>query len=322
MIRIFITSLFLFGLPAPVAAEFDHGAGTGHATGSSPAAAPAWPDRTVIPFELAERLIVVQASVNGVAGNFLLDSGAPTLVLNRGRFRAAEITTRALNHATPSGAGGAMQDVAVADGLTLELSGLVMQDQRALVADLTHLAENVGVPLVGLIGQSNLEPFQVQFDYANRQLTFLRLGADNRPVATPAQAMPALVVDMEMHGHIPVLPITIGAVELRMGLDSGAAGALLFTRWREPLSGHYTFLRRDAMKGADTAVHMGDVVQVDRMRLAGTDYDGLTFRFNDIGGAGGHQPPFDGLLGYEFLAARVTAINFRARQLLVWGASG
>ena len=93
---------------------------------------------------------------------------------------------------------------------------------------------------------------------------------------------------------------------------------MLFTPWKEPLRGHYQFLRRDVLKGADTNTQMGDVVQVDRMQLSELNYDDMTFRFNDIGGDSGHQPPFDGLLGYEFLAARLTAINFRAGQLIVW----
>ena len=64
----------------------------------------AWPDQTIIPFELAGRIIVVQAEVNGVAGNFLLDSGAPVIMLNRSYFNDGEITTHPMRHAMPTGA--------------------------------------------------------------------------------------------------------------------------------------------------------------------------------------------------------------------------
>jgi hypothetical protein len=47
----------------------------------------------------------------------------------------------------------------------------------------------------------------------------------------------------------------------------------------------------------------------------------MTFRFNDIASHDGNPMPMDGLLGYEFLKTRPTAINFRARQLMIWPAT-
>jgi hypothetical protein len=118
-------------------------------------------------------------------------------------------------------------------------------------------------------------------------------------------------------GHIPVIPVQIGDRRLSLGLDSGAAGAMLFTPLRDSLRGQYEIIERSEMKGADTNTQMGDVVEVGRMAVSGIEYGRMQFRFNNIAG---HTPPFDGLLGYEFLANRQTAINYRKRQLLVWPA--
>ncbi len=84
---------------------------------------------------------------------------------------------------------------------------------------------------------------------------------------------------------------------------------MLFTQWQEPLQEHYQFIKRDVLTGGDTHTQMGDVVLVKRMTLNGLNYDNMTFRFNDIGGNSGHTMPFDGLLGYDFLASRPTAIE-------------
>jgi hypothetical protein len=67
---------------------------------------------------------------------------------------------------------------------------------------------------------------------------------------------------------------------------------------------------------------MGDVVRIDNMQVQGINYVNLTFRFNDIAAHAGKSLPMDGLLGYEFLKTRPTAINFHTRQLLVWSESG
>jgi hypothetical protein len=168
--------------------------------------------------ELAGRIIVVQAAVNGVEGNYLLDTGAPVIMLNRPVFTKGEIETRPINHPMPMGAGGAMTEVEASADLTLVWGGLTVTGQRALVADLS------------------------------------RLGDDNQPMESPAAVEPEQIINMEMMAHMPYIPVTIAGIDLKLGIDSGAEGAMLQTRWQEELKEHYEFLRRSEMKGADTNV--------------------------------------------------------------------
>jgi len=119
-----------------------------------------------------------------------------------------------------------------------------------------------------------------------------------------------------------VFPVQIAGYEMRMGLDSGAGEAMLFERWQATLVGQYEFIKRTELRGGDKNVQMGDVVRIDNMQVQDIDYADLTFRFNDIATHNGNSLPMDGLLGYEFLKRRPTAINFRTRELLVWSKSG
>ncbi len=291
----------------------------GHGAKSAPSAVTddSLPNRTVIPFRLAERIIIVEAEVAGVKGNFVLDSGAPALILNRSHYDATGLETRPLDHPTPKGAGGKMTRVVATTGLALAWRDIRIGNQRGLVADLSHLEKNLGVSVTGLIGQSVLEPFEVRFDYGESTVTLTRLDERGNPVVADNDSPPSQTVAFELADHVPVLPVRIGDRDFRLGLDSGAAGAMIFTRWRDALDGRYTVVDRTELTGADSNVQMGDVVEVDRMTLGNMDYGRMQFRFNDIAG---HEPPFDGLLGYEFLARRPTAINYRKRQLLVWPA--
>ncbi len=288
----------------------------------APAAA-ALPDVTTVPFELVDRLIVVQAEVNGVFGNYIVDSGAPTVMLNQTRFAADAIDSFEMNHAAPKGAGGAMTDVKAARGLELSWGAIRMSGLDGLVTDLTHLEENLGgIELAGLIGFNVLEQFQVYFDYAAQELTLIRLDGDNRAVQQSTLGKPDLVVEFELMMHVPVLPVRIAGLDLKMGLDSGAAGGMIFTRWQDELRDEYEFIKRDELTGADHNVQMGDVVRIPNMQFGDLDYNDMTFRFNDLAGHGDFEVPFDGLLGYEFLKTRPTAINFRARELTIWPAAG
>jgi predicted aspartyl protease len=286
------------------------------------AAAAQLPAATTVPFTIAENLIVVEAEINGVAGNYLVDTGAQAIVLNRPYFESADVDTVTMNHGSPAGANGAVANVQGATNLTLSWGDIQVDDLFGMVADLTHLEASVGVPIVGLIGYNVLERFQIQFDYSAAELTLYSLGEDSQPLAENALGNPAQVTEFDMVAHIPVFPVAIAGYEMRMGLDSGAGGAMIFTRWREKLEGKYEFIERTELNGADKNVQMGDVVRIDNMRVSDIDYADMTFRFNDIASHNGKPMPMDGLLGYEFLKTRPTAINFRTRELLIWPAAG
>ena len=278
------------------------------------------PAATTVPFTLAENLIVVEAEINGVAGNYIVDTGAQAIVLNRPHFESANVDTAELRHAAPTGANGAVNDVQLASNLSVSWNDIQIDGLQGLVTDLTHLEASVGVPIVGLIGYNLLERFQIQFDYTAQELTLFSLGEDSQPLVQSELGKPSLVAKFEMMAHIPVFPVAIAGYELRMGLDSGAGGAMLFTRWRDKLEGKYEFVERTELNGADKNVQMGDVVRIDNMRVRDIDYADMTFRFNDIASHGGNPMPMDGLLGYEFLKTRPTAINYRTRQLMIWPA--
>jgi hypothetical protein len=280
------------------------------------------PAATTVGFTLAENLIVVDAEINGISGNYLVDTGAQTIVLNRTRFASDDIETVAMDHAPPSGVGGIMQDVQGVVGLQLRWGAIQIGDLRGLVTDLAHLEKSIGVPIAGIIGFNVLERFQVHFNYAAGELTLYSLDDENRPIVQSDQGDPAQIMQFEMAAHIPVFPVQIAGFELRMGLDSGAGGAMLFERWQATLAGQYDFIERTELRGGDKNVQMGDVVRIDSMQLQDIDYADMTFRFNDIAAHSGNAMPMDGLLGYEFLKTWPTAINFRRRELLIWSESG
>ena len=280
------------------------------------------PAATTVAFTLAKNLIVVEAEINGIFGNYLVDTGAQATVLNRSHFGPDAIETVAMGHAPASGVGGTIDDVQGAVNLKLNWGPIQIGGLRGLVMDLAHLEKSIGVPIAGVIGFDVLERFQIQFNYAARELTLYSLDDDFQPLVPSDLGEPTQIIAFEMVAHIPVIPVRIAGYEMRMGLDSGAGGAMLFERWQTTLAGQYEFIERTEMRGGDKNVQMGDVVRIDNMQVQDIDYVDLTFRFNDIATPSGDSLPMDGLLGYEFLKTWPTAINFRTRELLVWSKSG
>jgi hypothetical protein len=269
------------------------------------------PAKMVAPFELAHRLIVVEAEIEGVRGNFFVDSGSPGFVLNAKRLPWLTEKARPLGHAM-FGAGGEIKEIK-----QVEASGFIWQTVelnsiKAMFIDLSHLEENTGTEIVGLIGVDFLQNFTVQFDYSSKELTlFTESMIDSWQ--TPDHA-----IDFTMIGHIPVIDATIGDHSLRFGIDCGAEGAMLFTKWEVPLKPHYEFLRKDILNGGDTNSQIGNVVRLDTFEIGDLRYDDHTFRFNDV--KAGHDMKIDGILGYEFLSQYKTAIDYQKRKLYIWDA--
>lgn len=276
------------------------------------------PDTLRFPFEIQDGQIVVQAAINGVAGNFLVDTGAQATTVNTAHFREGQLQTFALDHGRPSGVGGALSNVRAARGLDLTWGDARFEDLRGIALDLSHLEASIGTQVVGLIGYDILEQFEIHFDYAAGLLTLYRLDKDNKPINAALPGTPKATIAFDMVGHLPVFPARVSGQELRLGLDSGAAEAMLAAKWEDPMAGQFEFIRLADIRGADKTVRPAAEVRFDSMTVDNVEYEDVVFRFSDILLAGGGRLDLDGMLGYQFLSTRPTSINFRARELGIW----
>lgn len=293
-----------------------HGARPGGPTDST--RQPSLPEVASMSFSTRNGQIVVEAQLNGVAGNFLVDTGAQATVANAAHFNAEQLPTFPLDHGHPGGVGGAMTGVLGTRDLELVWGSLRLDIPRGLAVDLSHLEASLGIPVVGLIGIDVLERFEIRFDYAGGVVDLYRLGPDGKPVGVSGDDKPSEVVPFDMAGHIPVFTVQLAGRSLRLGLDSGAAEAMLFEKWEDDLADKYEFIRVAEMRGADKVVRSGSEVRFDSMRVNNVDYENVIFRFNDIVTRPGMELAMDGLLGFQFLSARPTSLNYRTREMKIW----
>ena len=140
-----------------------------------------------IPFSRAGNLILLRATADTSIGNFILDTGAPGLVLNITYFRDYASTTDA--NEEQSGITGAASGVQKT--LVKELSFGCIKN-TAVPADLLslgHLENLKGIKILGLIGLSLFQQFEMIIDYENNLLHLHRFGKKdkNGPLTSPAK---------------------------------------------------------------------------------------------------------------------------------------
>jgi len=269
------------------------------------------PVQMTAPFILANNLMLTEATVNDTTGYFLVDSGAPSLILNSRYFISAENISVA-----GMGVSGAITNSSVYPVQEFAWGSYILRDFQAITMDISHIESALGKPISGLISQQQLQPFQVIFDYQNQEITLLQLDDQGTILADASNAKPREVISFSMAAHLPVISCMYQNKILKMALDTGAEVNLLDDNLMENIV--FEDVQTDTLSGASkerTEIQSGNLrgFQVgmqtyDTMRFLASDISHLTTATNEH---------IDGLIGYQFLSRQKTAINYIKRELYI-----
>lgn len=173
------------------------------------------PDITI---RLNANHVYVPVKVNGQGPYwFALDTGAGMTVLQR---RTAEELNLSLSGALEGRGGGSESvDVALVSGVSFELPGVTVSDQRAAVIALGELEAIEGFSMDGILGYDFISRFVVQIDYQRRVLRLY----DPEPFVAPSGVEP---IPFTIEDNDPIVEATVTfencpAVKGRFLLDSG-----------------------------------------------------------------------------------------------------
>lgn len=272
------------------------------------------PDRVELPARLVNGLLLVQAEVDGRAGTFFFDSGAPTLLLNRREF-APPAGSRAPAELSPRGINGAMVGAASYPVQRFDCQGIVLQNQEVFTLDLTSLEGRLGgEKLLGIIGSALLSQYAVTLDYHAGRVLLQKPGA---PGAAPVAGVR---VPFVLRGHLPVVEATIAGRSYQLGLDCGAQTNLLDPTAAAALSGQLRHREQVTLRGADAAASVATTARIPRLTLAGGQlkFRRQTTTFADLGGLNRTlgTVALQGLLGYPLLCAYRTTIDYVRQEVI------
>jgi Aspartyl protease len=129
-------------------------------------------DSAPIPFQLADSLIYIQASINGSHPLWMmLDTGSSVTVFDESVLRMLGI--RSFGQANVDGPGqGSTQTWAFAKHTTLMFAGEELGDQTVATLPLGWFSREVGRSTDGFLGSNVFRNYVVEIDYANQVLRF------------------------------------------------------------------------------------------------------------------------------------------------------
>lgn len=263
---------------------------------------------TFTSFELVNGLPVVQAELNGRKGNYIIDTGAPGIVINAKNRK----TTKTVS-------GGSLNSNFEIEEVKIEAfqwENIQLSNITGLALDISHLEESAEKEIAGLIGFEILENFEVFFDFESKNIRIF----NSKKSDLHKNNKPSEVIPFELQGHIPIIEVKIEDQKLKMGLDTGAETNLIDKQILKKLNKDNLLNPRvEELRGLDGNIQRQIATEIRSTQTKTNDFKNmkyLTSDFSKINETYGLE--LDGLLGMPFLKAAKISINYKKRKIYIW----
>jgi len=274
----------------------------------------------VVPFTRAGNLILIKAHIDTMVGNFILDTGAPHLILNITYFRDYPVTHHQDEMQTGSTGTGAAINRTLINRFTI--GTFRYSRAEADLINLGHLENSKGVKILGLIGVNLFKQCEVIIDYEN---SLLYLHHIRRKEASSYKS--EQLKDETTYSTIPfdlkdnkiITYSEMAGKKLRFVIDCGAETNLLDSRLPDriyeyvELSGRTTLLgtgnqRVEAVTGILKGLRIANR-DIATLPIIITNMEKTCFSLNGCA---------DGVLGFDFLSLQKIGFNFVQRKMYIW----
>ena len=264
----------------------------------------------IVPIKRAGNLIIVEASIDTIEGNFILDTGAPGLVLNETYFRdyprLAEQETDGINGSAP----GFNTTVYNFKLLDLQYSRL-----KAHVTDLSFVENGRNIKILGLLGTRLFSKFAITIDLFRNQLYIQKLDKDgNIPAGETVFHDRFMVSSFQYLNDMIFLKGTINNSNLWFAFDTGAESSL-FDYNRSKKMEAIQVLSRSKVEGIGGVSLEVVYARFDNLMIGDrkfmqnkvilTNLDKMSDSFGRT---------IDGILGYDFFVRGIFTINFVKKE--------
>ncbi len=266
----------------------------------------------VIPIKRAGNLILIEAQIDTLEGNFVLDTGAPYLVLNETYFRylphVAEQESAGIN-----GYANSSFTTYIRNFNILELH---YPKLRADVTDLSSIENGKRIKILGLLGTGLFYDFAITVDFFRNTLYIQKLDEDgNIPEAEKVFHDRFMVSPFRMLNDVILMKGTVNDNALWFAFDSAAETSLLDYRRSKKLIPDMEVISRSKIMGiGGTSIEViytrfDNLVVGDRKYMKNRI---LITNLEKMGNAYGYK--IDGVLGYDFFVRGIFTINFVKKE--------
>ncbi len=271
-------------------------------------------EKLILPVKRVGNLIIIEATVDGIRGNFIFDTGAPYLVLNQTYFRDYEEVAGMV----ATDVNGSVLPQRVTRVSKLKMLGMHYENVEADVSDLSRIENRRGIKILGLLGVNLFMRMEIELDLKDEQLIIYRVDRDGRRLEKPYEPrLGEYRMPFELSNNAILVDAKVNNTALRFCMDSGAEVLLLDNDLPAPVYEDIRIIRRSTLMGANDSEAE---VLVGAMRCVDigpplSNCQVLIADLETMEQAYGAQ--VNGFIGYDLLKTGSLCINFKTKELIL-----
>ena len=272
----------------------------------------------IIPFNRAGNLILIKGRVDSTDGNFILDTGAPGLVLNITYFR----NYHALSAGDRNDVSGGISDALQTTVSDFSFGSKHFYQTEADLLSLGHIEDMKKVKVLGLIGVSFFTHAEMIIDY-EKSLIYLRYiplkKADNYTNEMLKDSTSYSTVPIDIIENKIVAYTQLAGRKLKFIIDTGAESNVLDTRLPNKVFENVTITRRTSITGVGNKKIEALYGDIKNMKMGNQDMGSLPVIVTNLENACiSNICCVDGMLGFDFLSLHKIGFNFAKHQMYIW----
>ena len=166
---------------------------------------------SVVSFDYVGGLIVVNAVMNGMQGDYIVDTGAPNLIINKKVSQADfEIWTMDAN-----------LEAAHMTVTSFKYGNLSEEEVPAWAMDLTHIEDLLDRPIAGIIGHDIIKKSTLDINYEANEIAFIPLNSGGLDFDPNDYIISSVPLQLSTN-NLPLITLEIDGVEHSFVFDTGA----------------------------------------------------------------------------------------------------
>jgi len=271
------------------------------------------PSVTSVPFYIIRNLVIVQASVNGKTGLFIMDTGVSDVILNDRYFygKSTGDQFHGIN-------GGEVENKV--NFIKLNLGGFEKR-ASAIITDFSALEKLYGLELLGVIGNGIFKNYEVVFDYTFKELTIYKLDKKgSRLTSKELHMIPTDTLHFTFRNGVPSVEVHVNGKLLKMSVDSGATSNVMDIHELDPQHAEFMQLSEHSLVGFGSKKITVKSLQIENIRVGNHSCPPMKTLFVNLQHFNNNHKgkKVDGILGYEFMSNFRVAINFKKSEIYLW----
>lgn len=265
-----------------------------------------------VPIKRAGNLIVVEAQIDTLEGNFILDTGAPYLVLNKTYFRDAP----RISEKEAAGVNGSVDGTFTTSVKNFSILDLHYDRLTADVTDLSGIENSRNIKVLGLLGTRLFSKFAITVDLAQGVMYIHKLDdKGNIPTEDRVFAQPTFKTPFRLLNNVVFLPGVANDQKMWFAFDSGAESNLLDYETNKKLVRTMQPINRSKLTGVGGTSYEIIYAQFNSLLVGGyqlTQNHILITDLEKMGKAYGYS--VEAILGYDFFSRGIFTVNFVKKE--------